>query len=209
MSEHPHLLQLYKDLVITEVLTSEEFWGSHAKQYTQQKALKQEIGVSGAFLADIKPQTDGCNGLKYNLTPDIIECIFKAYPAVRRKHTEHVPAKLNESEFWTKFFQSHYFHRDRINTGTKDLFTECGKIDDQALKIAVAEGAGDVLLDLQTFQDNSLEDGFGGAATTKNGVNSGNIVHQSMIKRFNQHSTMVNCFCSTEMFNNNNILINL
>lgn len=180
--------------MITEVLTSEEFWGSHAKQYTQQKAAKQEIGVSGAFLADIKPQTDGCNGLKYNLTPDIIECIFKAYPAVRRKHTEHVPAKLNESEFWTKFFQSHYFHRDRINTGTKDLFTECGKIDDQALKIAVAEGAGDVLLDLQTFQDNSLEDGFGGAATTKNGVNSGNIVHQSMIKRFNQHSTMVSRF---------------
>lgn len=191
LSEHPHLLQLYKDLVITQVLTSEEFWGSHAKQYTQQKAQKQEIGVSGAFLADIKPQTDGCNGLKYNLTADIIECIFKAYPAVRRKHTEHVPAKLTESEFWTKFFQSHYFHRDRINTGTKDIFTECGKIDDQALKVAVAEGAGDVLLDLRTFEDNSLEEGFGGAASNKNGVNSGNIVHQSMIKRFNQHSTMV------------------
>lgn len=72
-------------------------------------------GVSGAFLADIKPQTDGCNGLKYNLTNDIIECIFKAYPAVKRKHSEHVPAKLSESEFWTKFFQSHYFHRcDRL-----------------------------------------------------------------------------------------------
>lgn len=81
--------------------------------------------------------------------------------------------------------------RDRINTGTKDIFTECGKIDDQALKIAVAEGSGDVLLDLRTFQDNSLEEGFGGAASDKNGVNSGNIVHQSMIKRFNQHSTMV------------------
>lgn len=71
----------------------------------------QLTGVSGAFLADIKPQTDGCNGLKYNLTTDIIECIFKAYPAVKRKHSDHVPAKLSESEFWTKFFQSHYFHR--------------------------------------------------------------------------------------------------
>ncbi|KAG4076534.1 hypothetical protein HA402_011350 [Bradysia odoriphaga] len=191
LSEHPHLLQLYKDLVITQVLTSEEFWSSHAKQYTQQLAQKQEIGVSGAFLADIKPQTDGCNGLKYNLTNDIIECIFKAYPAVKRKHSEHVPAKLSESEFWTKFFQSHYFHRDRINTGTKDIFTECGKIDDQALKIAVADGAGDVFLDLQTFEDNTLEEGFGGAVSDKSGVNSGNIVHQSMIKRFNQHSTMV------------------
>lgn len=68
-------------------------------------------GVSGAFLADIKPQTDGCNGLKYNITPDIIECIFKTYPAVKKKYIEHVPAKLTEAQFWTKFFQSHYFHR--------------------------------------------------------------------------------------------------
>lgn len=84
--------------------------------------------------------------------------------------------------------------RDRINTGTKDIFTECGKIDDQALKIAVADGAGDVLLDLQTFEDNTLEEGFGGAVSEKSGVNSGNSghsVHQIMIKRFNQHSTMV------------------
>lgn len=68
-------------------------------------------GVSGAFLADIKPQTDGCNGLKYNITPDIIDCIFKTYPAVKKKYIEHVPEKLTESQFWTKFFQSHYFHR--------------------------------------------------------------------------------------------------
>lgn len=48
-----------------------------------------------------------------------------------------------------------------------------------------------MLLDLRTFADNSLEEGFGGSVSDKNGVNSGNIVHQSMIKRFNQHSTMV------------------
>ena len=32
------------------------------------------------YQADIKPQTDGANGLKYNLTADIIESIFKTYP---------------------------------------------------------------------------------------------------------------------------------
>lgn len=198
LSENASLLQLYKDLVITQVITSEEFWGTHARGYTAaQKTPKQEIGVSGAFLADIKPQTDGCNGLKYNLTADIVDSIFKAYPAVQKKHREHVPAKLSESEFWTKFFQSHYFHRDRINTGSRDLFTECAKIDDQALRAAVATGSGDVLFDIQRFGDNSLQEGFGGAVSSKNGVNSGNIVHQSLIKRFNQHSTMVLNTCTT------------
>lgn len=34
-----------------------------------------------ASQADIRPQTDGCNGLRYNLTADIIESIFRTYPA--------------------------------------------------------------------------------------------------------------------------------
>lgn len=46
---------------------------------------------------------------------------------------EHVPIKLSETDFWTKFFQSHYFHRDRIHAGNKDLFTECAKLDDQGM----------------------------------------------------------------------------
>ncbi|XP_055536075.1 general transcription factor IIH subunit 1 [Wyeomyia smithii] len=197
LTENPLLLQLYKDLVITQVLPSEEFWANHAKQYmTKDQSQKQDIGVSGAFLADIKPQTDGCNGLRYNLTSDIIECIFKTYPAVKRKHAEHVPAKLTEAEFWTKFFQSHYFHRDRIVAGTKDIFNECGKIDDQQLKQAVQENLGDPLLDIRSFEDNTLEEGFCSAASSKQTVNSGNIVHQSMIKRFNQHSFMVLKTCT-------------
>ncbi|XP_055596221.1 general transcription factor IIH subunit 1 [Uranotaenia lowii] len=197
LTENPSLLQLYKDLVISQVLPSEDFWASHAKQYlTKDQASKQDIGVSGAFLADIKPQTDGCNGLRYNLTSDIMECIFKTYPAVKRKHTEYVPAKLTESEFWTKFFQSHYFHRDRIMSGTKDIFTECGKIDDQQLKQAVQENLGDPLLDIRAFEDNTLEEGFCNAVSSKQTVNSGNIVHQSMIKRFNQHSFMVLKTCT-------------
>lgn len=201
LTENPALLQLYKDLVITKVITSEEFWESHAKKYTQKEGTqKQDIGVSGAFLADIKPQTDGCNGLKYNLTGDIIDCIFKTYPAVKKKHQENVPTKLSESEFWTKFFQSHYFHRDRLTSGTKDIFTECSRIDDKALEQAVLENAGDPLLDMRLFEDSSLAEGFCSASTTERPTpgqdKSGNIVHQNMIKRFNQHSFMVLKTCT-------------
>ncbi|XP_003701481.2 transcription factor B1 isoform X2 [Megachile rotundata] len=191
LQENPVLLQLYRDLVITQVISSEEFWSQHAAEYTQaKKSQRQEIGVNSAFLADIKPQTDGCNGLKYNLTVDIIECIFKTYPAVKRKHQENVPHKMSESDFWTKFFQSHYFHRDRINAGTKDLFTECAKIDDQELKKDIQSGIDDPLVDITSFEDQSLDENYGNGPSKSDKV-SGNIVHQSMIKRFNQHSIMV------------------
>lgn len=45
LSENPNLLQLYKDLVITQVLTSEEFWATHAKEHAMKKNnKKQDIG---------------------------------------------------------------------------------------------------------------------------------------------------------------------
>ncbi|XP_076256771.1 transcription factor B1 [Rhynchophorus ferrugineus] len=190
LSTNPTLLQLYKDLVMTEVVSSEEFWTQHAQQYTQKnKQPVQEIGVSGAFLADIKPQTDGCNGLKYNITPDIIECIFKTYPAVKKKYIENVPSKLTESQFWTKFFQSHYFHRDRKYAESKDLFTDCGKIDDQEMKKDIQGGVKDPLVNLTEFEDKSLDEGYG--AGNEKPVGNMGTVSQAMIKRFNQHSIMV------------------
>lgn len=213
LKENPTLLQLYRDLVITKVITSEEFWAQHASQYTQaNQAPNQEIGVNSAFLvsytniflkkctaninshffmqADVKPQTDGCNGLRYNVTKDIIECIFKTYPAVKRKHQEYVPSKLSDSDFWIKFFQSHYVHRDRIHAGTKDLFTECAKIDEQELKKDIQAGIDDPIVDITNFDDVQMSEIY------DNGINksdkaSGNIVHQNMIKRFNQHSIMI------------------
>lgn len=195
LTENPKLLQLYKDLVISQILTSEEFWKIHGKDLQNLKSTtsKQEIGVSGAFLSEIRPVTDGCNGLKYNLTGEIIDCIFKAYPAVKKKHSECVPAKLNESEFWTKFFQSHYFHRDQVSSGLKDIFVECGKMDDSTLRKEIRSNLGDPFLDLGKFGDSTLDEGFCSSNKDQKteGNLGGNIVHQSIIKRFNQHSFMV------------------
>lgn len=120
----------------------------------------------------------------------MIECIFKTYPAVKKKHQENVPHKMSESDFWTKFFQSHYFHRDRINAGTKDIFTECAKIDDQELKKDLQTGINDPLVDITSFEDQTLDENYG-SGYSKLDKTSGNIVHQNMIKRFNQHSIMV------------------
>jgi transcription initiation factor TFIIH subunit 1 len=154
----------------------------------------------GSFLAEIKPVTDGCNGFKYNLTAEVIESVFKVYPAVKKKHVECVPNKLSESEFWTKFFQSHYFHRDRITTGIKDVFVECGKIDDTNLKKDIRRNLNDPLLNLSKFGDNNIEEGFCSSSTIdQKADNGGNIVHQSIIKRFNQHSLMILKTCEKKV----------
>ena len=67
LSENAGLLQLYKDLVITNIITPEEFWSQHAP--TKNKSIdsssnKQEVGVAGSFLSEIKPQADGANGIR-------------------------------------------------------------------------------------------------------------------------------------------------
>ena len=60
---NPNLLKLYKELVTTQVLTS-DFRAKHVTEHVMKRVnKKQEITVSGAFLDDIKPQADGCNGL--------------------------------------------------------------------------------------------------------------------------------------------------
>lgn len=197
LQEDPKLFQLYKDLVVSQLMTAEEFWANHsAKLSNFSNDKNQTVGVSAAFLADIKPQTDGCNGLRYNLTPDIIESIFKTYPMVKKKHAEYVPHKMSENEFWTKFFQSHYFHRDRINFSSKDMFSDCAKNDDDEIKEEIFRNVNDPLLDLTQIKDGSLDEGYGSITEEKRGsVNPANL---SIIRRFNHHSTMVLKTCDIQ-----------
>ncbi|NXH17169.1 TF2H1 factor, partial [Bucco capensis] len=197
LQEDPVLFQLYKDLVVSQVISAEEFWANRLSINAGDNSAapsKQDVGISAAFLADVRPQTDGCNGLRYNLTLDIIESIFRTYPAVKMKHEENVPHNMSEREFWTRFFQSHYFHRDRINTGSKDLFAECAKLDEKRLKTMVSQGVKNPLLDLTALEDNTLDEGCGVAsvASTSNASKSARESSvAAIIKRFNHHSAMV------------------
>ncbi|KAL8572758.1 hypothetical protein ACOMHN_030340 [Nucella lapillus] len=198
LQEEPEMFQLYKDLVVSQVITAEEFWASRANKFSSsaKNDNKQNTGVSPAFLADIKPQTDGANGLKYNLTADIIESIFKTYPMVKKKHAECVPHSLSESEFWIRFFQSHYFHRDRIAINNKDIFSECAKKDEEEIRHEIKQKVSNPLVDLTEIKDTAGEEDFRGI--TDDTRASTNISNQSLIRRFNHHSTMVLRACLAE-----------
>ncbi|XP_029644248.1 general transcription factor IIH subunit 1 [Octopus sinensis] len=197
LQEDPKLFQLYKDLVVSQLMSAEEFWANHSAKFSNSNNDKnQTVGVSAAFLADIKPQTDGCNGLRYNLTPDVIESIFKTYPMVKKKHAENVPHKSSENEFWTKFFQSHYFHRDRINIGNKDMFSECAKNDEDEIKQDIDRNVCNPFLDLTQIKDTSLGEGYG--AMNEERQTSTNLANLSIIRRFNYHSTMVLKTCQAQ-----------
>ncbi|NXX79021.1 TF2H1 factor, partial [Urocolius indicus] len=197
LQEDPVLFQLYKDLVVSQVISAEEFWANRLSLNAGDNSAapsKQDVGISAAFLADVRPQTDGCNGLRYNLTSDIIESIFRTYPAVKMKYAENVPHNMTEREFWTRFFQSHYFHRDRLNTGSKDLFAECAKLDEKGLKTMVSQGVKNPLIDLTALEDKTLDEGYGVAsvASTSNASKSAReSSNAAIIKRFNHHSAMV------------------
>ncbi|CAH1787181.1 unnamed protein product [Owenia fusiformis] len=208
LQEDAELFQLYKDLVVSQVISAEEFWANRVKNMNKPTSeptpvgnkapsnpvastSKQDVGVSASFLAEVKPQSDGCNGLKYNITTDIIESIFKTYPAVQSKYQEHVPHNMSESAFWTKFFQSHYFHRDRINIHTTELFAECAKKDEEDIQSAIGECSADPLVDLTHMSDSTLDEDYG----TKNNDTMDKVnkesANLSIIRRFNHHSTRI------------------
>uniref|UniRef100_A0A3P9PDG4 General transcription factor IIH, polypeptide 1 n=1 Tax=Poecilia reticulata TaxID=8081 RepID=A0A3P9PDG4_POERE len=112
-----------------------------------------------------------------------------------QKYSENVPHNLTEKEFWTRFFQSHYFHRDRINTGSQDIFSECAKQDEKGLKSLVTQGVKNPLVDLLSLEDKTLDEGYGISKALPSTSNANKSVKESsnsaIIKRFNHHSAMV------------------
>ncbi|KAH9424574.1 General transcription factor IIH subunit 1 [Dermatophagoides pteronyssinus] len=199
--DNPTLYQLYKELVATNIISTDEFWQTYAtRKQLSMKGIDATVGVSSAFLADVKPQSDGQNGIHYNITSEIIEAIFQTYPAVKRKHFECVPHKLTEQEFWQRFFQSHYFHRDRM-TSMKDFFNDCAKQDEMDIQNAIKKGIIDPFFDIRVFDDPvepTIENVLGSEATTSSANKPELSANKALIRRFNFHSIMVLDACRSE-----------
>lgn len=181
LSKNPSLLQLYKDLVETKLISADDFWtqfvDDRAVNDTYVQTEAQDVGVSADFMSGIP-----LNGkqIKGTVNVETLWAILKTYPKVARKHQELVPTKMTETEFWNKFFQSRYFNRDR----SKDLFSDCAKSDEKEWSASLKKGISDPFLDLNMFSDHA----YLGTQEDPPASSSHDNPDQLLIKRFNQQS---------------------
>ncbi|KAI0987216.1 hypothetical protein GJ496_008992 [Pomphorhynchus laevis] len=181
LKENPAIAQLFKDLVQTNIKSSEEFWN----EYVDPNLFKgdfdaQRIGIDGSFLSRLKPLSNSVNGTTYNLSTDVIECIFRVYPEVKRSHLDSVPCKMSEEEFWSNFFRSRYlFNLKSLEDTSDDIFAKSAEAEAEAIRkdmLSIKEMLCPISDRLDAFDaDNEY-----GKSTTSHA--------NSLIKRFNFHS---------------------
>lgn len=52
--------------------------------------------------------------------------------AVKKRHADLVPDQLTEQDFWTRFFQSHYFHRERaVDRSAENIFGDSAMLEEK------------------------------------------------------------------------------
>lgn len=117
--EDRNLRNIFTQSVIKFKLSPMIFWSTRVSQLrTYALTISQHRGPYNV-LSTIRPVATSDNQVNVNVTRDTITEIFDTYPIIRRAFAELVPTKLNEGEFWSRFFNSKLFRRlrgDKINT---------------------------------------------------------------------------------------------
>ena len=145
LASDPALRAQHRLLVLDgNTISEEDFWETHSRLVANEYAKisgKTNRGMS----SDIKSSLDlgisttskkgggsakkdggGARGGIVHLGVEEIRQIFIMYPAVHRAYEEKVPLELSEEQFWRKYLESEYFHRDRGRIGS-----HIGKVNDR------------------------------------------------------------------------------
>ncbi|TCD69832.1 RNA polymerase II transcription factor B subunit 1 [Steccherinum ochraceum] len=190
----PELAALHRELVIAGHITEAEFWdGREHLLQAQRAAESQKKGKSGQ-LVDPRPQTvDG--EVKIVITPQLVHDIFEEYPVVAKAYSDNVPNKLNEAEFWKRYFQSKLFnaHRASIRSSATqhvvkddpifDKYLE--KDDDELEPRSTREERVDIFIDLGATLEDHGDTGNEKDVTMQAGKQRAVL---PLIRKFNEHS---------------------
>ncbi|KAK4054195.1 RNA polymerase II transcription factor B subunit 1 [Microbotryomycetes sp. JL201] len=189
----PPLKQLYTDLVIGRQISDTEFWEGREDLLEAARAVENQMrGKSGAMV-DLRPETDEKGDVTVKITPQLIADIFAEYPMVLRAYNENVPDPLDEQQFWTRYFQSKLFNRNR----TANRAAVANVKDDPIFDRYLGEEDDDIepknlkshdiyrLLDLAATEEDQHEVVNRGDLTMRPGRERGAL---PLIRRFNEHS---------------------
>ena len=136
LASDPALRAQHRLLVIQNAtLTEDDFWETHSRLVADEYArisgcrsggmssnMKSslDLGLSTAGSEKNKDNKDSSsNSIRgvVHLGVEEMRQIFLMYPAVHKAYEEKVPLELSEEQFWRKYLESEYFHRDRGRVG--------------------------------------------------------------------------------------------
>jgi transcription initiation factor TFIIH subunit 1 len=115
MKKDPALHRTYmesrrtKPDTISDSQFNSQFWSTRTNILRAHAVETNQKRGAYNVLSAVKPRTvDG--ELKLNISAEQVSLIFSQHPLVKRVYDENVP-KLNESEFWSRFFLSRLFKK--------------------------------------------------------------------------------------------------
>mmetsp|Transcript_24503 Transcript_24503/g.50548 ORF Transcript_24503/g.50548 Transcript_24503/m.50548 type:complete len:1009 (-) Transcript_24503:944-3970(-) len=211
LASNPTLRSQHKYLVEeSQTVSEEDFWTTHASLLEEEYARISGItraGTSSLLQSHLQVLTG-----RITLGVEEMRQIFIMYPAVHKAYDEKVPLELSDEQFWRKYLESEYFHRDRGRVGAAsgwqhaanqnktngEANTESEKRDkqaaanakDQAARAAVV--AADDLFsryDQKLRESGQLDDGvFSGAAPGSSSDAAGSSGNNGMEDNNNSNS---------------------
>jgi len=108
-AQHQYLVQE------TQTLTEDDFWKTHQDLLEEEYARicgMTKAGTSSLLQSHLQLLTG-----RVTLGVEEMRQIFILYPAVHKAYEEKVPLELSDEQFWRKYLESEYFHRDRGRIG--------------------------------------------------------------------------------------------
>jgi hypothetical protein len=105
MLRDPVLRQTYEALVVSGVMTEQEFWTHRHEAKLQEDTNLQKRGVPSAK-TDIKELTSDQQFIRYSVTKSDEEQYFQQHPTLRPQYDADVGGgKMTRQQFWTAFLE--------------------------------------------------------------------------------------------------------
>lgn len=126
LAANPTLRHQHKHLVIeSKTISEDDFWATH--HHLLEDEYAKISGMTQAGNSSVLQSHLPSSG-KVKLGVQQMRQIFILYPAVHRAYEEKVPLELSDEQFWRKYLESEFFHRDRgrLGTVTKNHAVEAG-----------------------------------------------------------------------------------